>query len=270
MSLPGVLDPWREVIHPAALILPRPSDSEYADLKASIESRGMLTPVATFIDKKGEHWLLDGVSRLQVLVEMNQEILDNEGRWAVPTTPYYEEKGDDPYEIALSLNVVRRHLTPAQKREVIRQLREERPDLTDRAIARMAGVSHHTVADEREQEEETQTAAAGEETVTEPRVDPETGEVIENENVTHISRGVVQEPRTEVSGRRARGRQPGVRRPRAAAGDGDTANLPTVVFTGTVLPQAPKAQRVAEAKRCLKHLGLSVADLTPRGRRNAA
>lgn len=261
MQLPGILDPWREVIHPAALILPRPSDSEYSELKTSIEQRGVLTPLATYIDAKGEHWLLDGVSRLQVLVELGHKILDDEGRWAVPTTPYYAEQGHDPHEIAMSLNVVRRHLTPAQKRDVIRQLREERPELSDRAIARMAGVDPHTVGDVRHQEE-----ARAE---IEEQIDPETGEVLdETDNVTPIPRGV----RREESGRVARGRAPvsprerRQRRPRNGAEGGEV----TLAFIGTVLPSATKAARVAEAKRCLRHLGLTVGDLTSRSRRPAA
>jgi ParB-like chromosome segregation protein Spo0J len=268
MSLPGVLDPWREVIHPAALILPRPSEREYADLKASIAERGILTPVATFIDGKGEHWLLDGVSRLQALVELDQPILDNEGRWAIPTTPYSAEHGHDPYEIALSLNVVRRHLTNEQKREVIRQLREERPELSDRAIARMAGVSPHTVAEERQAAED-------------EGFDPETGEVVTNgelpvgddgedtqENVTPISRGVVRE-REEVTGRRARGRQaktPVQRRERRQQPAAEPVQEQGQPFVGTVLATASKTQRIAEAKRCLKFLGLTIADLAPKRR----
>jgi ParB-like chromosome segregation protein Spo0J len=282
MSLPGVLDPWRDVIHPAALILPRPNDAEYADLKASIETRGMLTPVATWVDASGEHWLLDGVSRLQVLVELDRKILDEEGRWALPTTPYYEDQGHDPYEIALSLNVVRRHLTQQQKREVIRQLREERPELSDRAIARMAGVSPHTVADERQAMEEEEVEAEIAETEAAEAasgeiVDPETGEVTERQAEAPITNGSDSEAppaprrtRREETGRRARGRQPQTpterRRVHRAAEPIDPDTGPEQPFIGTVLASATKAQRVAEARRCLKHLRLKLDDLATRRR----
>jgi ParB-like chromosome segregation protein Spo0J len=271
MSLPGILDPWREIIHPAALILPRPNDNEYSELKNSIEARGVLTPLATYVDKKGEHWLLDGVSRLQVMVELDKPILDDAGRWAVPTTPYYEEQGADPYEIALSLNVTRRHLTPEQKREVIRQLRQDRPELSDRAVARMAGVSPHTVGEVRHEAEDRAEEPA------EEQVDPETGEITVREpetgegddNVTHIARGVVQEPRQEETGRRARGRQPVTptqrRRPRSAP-DANGEDVDAKPFVGTILPTANKTARIAEAKRCVKHLGLVVTDLISRRR----
>jgi hypothetical protein len=37
-------------------------------------------------------------------------------------------------------------------------------------------------------------------------------------------------------------------------------------FVGTVLHTASKTARIAEAKRCLKHLGLTIADLAPKRR----
>ena len=267
MSLPGVLDPWREVIHPAALILPRPSETEYNDLKHSIETRGVLTPLATYIDAKGEHWLLDGVSRLQVLVELDKPILDAEGRWAIPTTPYSEEQGHDPYEIALSLNVIRRHLTNEQKREVINQLRSERPELSDRAIARMAGVDPKTVAHARHGQEEAEVEHDPETGEIIEEQEPETGDSQETATITPIRRA---RERREESGRRTRGRQPESPRQRLRRRQ-ETREAQTVVdgpqpFIGTILPNASKTARVAEARRCLKHLGLTVADLGPRRR----
>ena len=155
-ALPSTLDAWRDVIHPAALILPRPTPAEFADLKQSVEDHGLLSPLSTFIDKQGEHWLLDGVSRLQVMVELDRPVIDAENRWIVPTFPYYEEQGADPYEIALNLNVNRRHLTADQKREVIQALLEQRPDLSNRGIAHLAAASPHTVAAVREEHEQRQ------------------------------------------------------------------------------------------------------------------
>lgn len=145
-ELPEILDPWREVIHPAALILPRPSVIDYQTLKNDITANGILTPLTVFVDVKGEYWLLDGLSRLQILLELKQPVLDDHGRWAIPTTQYYEAKGDDPYTIVLSLNVSRRHLTPQQRREAIAAVLYARPDLSDRAVARVVGVSPATVA----------------------------------------------------------------------------------------------------------------------------
>jgi len=38
------------------------------------------------------------------MVELDKTVLDVEGRWAIPTTPYSEEKGHDPPS-ALTLKV---------------------------------------------------------------------------------------------------------------------------------------------------------------------
>lgn len=74
--------------------MPRPNETKYSELRNSIEARRVLTPLATYID--GDHWLINGVSCLQVMVELDKTVLDVEGRWAIPTTPYSEEKGHDP------------------------------------------------------------------------------------------------------------------------------------------------------------------------------
>jgi len=259
MTIPSSLDAWREVIHPAALILPRPNAADYAELKESIKARGLLTPLATFIDSGGEHWLLDGVSRLQALVELGQKVLADDGRsWAVATIPYKEEEGADPYEIALSLNITRRHLTPDQKRDLIRALREERPELSDRAIARMAGVSPHTVAAERRDHDEAEA-----ETV---QPNGEDASAYEEGDIREEGEPAAETPspepppeRREASGRRARGRKPG-----SVSEPEPPVQLPARPFIGTVLPSAPKARRVAEARRCIRYLQLAVDDLMRR------
>jgi len=289
-TVPGVLDAWRDVIHPAALILPRPNPVDYAELKHSVEKHGLLTPLSTFVDKSGEHWLLDGVSRLQVLVELDRPVLDADGRWAVPTLPYREDEGADPYEIALSLNVMRRHLTSEQKRDVIRALREERPDLSDRAIGRMAGVSPHTVADERRAQESngTSTAEHGDEAAAERFGDTAAasgstttgdddgyaeGDLQEDDgaepqgdppDLPPPSEPTPEPERHEETGQRARGRKPGKRNGGEETEEAEV--LPDKPFVGTVIPAAAKHMRIAEAKRCVKYLRLHVDDLQPRAR----
>jgi hypothetical protein len=166
--------------------------------------------------------------------------------------------------------VVRRHLSAAQKREVIRQLREERPELSDRAVARMAGVDPKTVAEERRAQEDEVAEDTQPEAETVETVDQETGEVTTETIVRPFERP--QRPREEATGRRARGRQPQSpvtrRRPREESEDEDEDRGEP--FRGTILPSATKVARVAEARRCLKHLGLTVADLTSRRRGAAA
>lgn len=244
-ALPDILDEYADLIHPAALLLPRPSATEYADLKASVEQRGVINPLATFVDRQGDHWLLDGLSRLQIMVELGMPVIDEANEWAMPTTPFYEDKGDDPYEIALMLNLARRNLTIEQRRQVIADLLEQRPDLSDRAIAKMAGASPHTVSSVRHEREEE--AAVGEATG-------------EDDDSTDEAEVEAQPERVEESGRRARGPRPKTRDER----EDDITEEP---FEGRILPSANKAARVAEAKRCIRHLRLEVDDLLPKSRR---
>ena len=102
--LPQTLTVWVEVIHPAALAMPRLDAAQYAALKSSIARHGLLVPLGIFVDGRGEHWLLDGVSRLQALVELGLPTLDSEGRWAMLTTNYHAGLGIDPFVLARELN----------------------------------------------------------------------------------------------------------------------------------------------------------------------
>ena len=61
--------------------------------------------------------------------------------------------------------------------------------------------------------------------------------------------------RFETSGKRARGRRPGVHYP--ANTPEPAVPLPDKPFIGTVLPGATKAARVAEAKKCVRYLQLA-------------
>lgn len=256
-ALPDILDDWRDVIHPAALLLPRPTESDYQGLKASIEERGVLQPLATYIDNRGENWIIDGVSRLQIMLELNMEVVDQEtNEWSVPTNPYHEKNGDDPYAIALSLNIARRHLTIEQKRQIIRDLHEARPDLSDRALARMAGVSPHTVAAERRDSEGEAEPAYDDDDTAETDDDTAAADDAPDDEDEADTTG-------ETNRQTRRQRQS---RDRAREDDTPDADEP---FTGTVLPSAGKNSRIAEVKRCVRHLRLQVDDLLPRSRRAA-
>jgi hypothetical protein len=59
----------------------------------------------------------------------------------------------DPYAIALSLNVHRRHLTTEQKRELIDKLLTAKPELSDRQIGKIAKADGKTVAARRTKKE---------------------------------------------------------------------------------------------------------------------
>jgi hypothetical protein len=53
---------------------------------------------------------------------------------------------DNPFAFVVSANIHRRHLTTAQKGELIEGLLGAKPEQTDRAIAKVAMADHKTVA----------------------------------------------------------------------------------------------------------------------------
>jgi hypothetical protein len=61
----------------------------------------------------------------------------------------------DPSAVVRSLNAHRRHLTPEQKREIIRKLLKATPEKSDRQVAKLAGVSHPHVGKVRRSLEQT-------------------------------------------------------------------------------------------------------------------
>jgi hypothetical protein len=128
-----------------------------------------------------------------------------------PYVVVYEADGVDPWDFVISANIHRRHLTREQKGDVIATLVLQQPELSDRAIAKLAKVDHKTVGAVRAK---TETAVNGEiphkpaaehveahvQVGHEPRVEqPEA-----NGRTVHIAPA----ERIEASGRKARGRKP--------------------------------------------------------------
>jgi hypothetical protein len=139
---------WRDVIkiHPAAELFPPLNDTERADLTASIKQRGILQPIVFWQpDKNGERQLLDGIHRLDAAERVGQLDLNN-FLWRL-------QIGGDPYEIAITLNLHRRHLTREQQNELIDKLLAARPEMSDRQIGKAAGKDNKTVAKRRKTKE---------------------------------------------------------------------------------------------------------------------
>jgi hypothetical protein len=67
---------------------------------------------------------------------------------------FHHVHGDDPYVLACSLNIRRRHLTAEQKRDLIAKLVKATPEKSNRLIAHQVKVSHPTVAKVRKQLEQ--------------------------------------------------------------------------------------------------------------------
>ncbi|MDO1582413.1 MT-A70 family methyltransferase [Rhizobium oryzicola] len=115
-------------------LLPPLSPEDYAALEADIIARGVLVPVE--YDEAGN--ILDGHHRVQICESLG--LVD----W-----PRFVRKGlseEEKRAHARALNLNRRHLSSAQKREIIEEQLKETPSISSRAIAARMGVDHKTVS----------------------------------------------------------------------------------------------------------------------------
>jgi hypothetical protein len=119
-------------LHPLTAMFPLMEAKEFASLVADIEANGLIEPIT----------LKDGA------------ILDGRNRYVACKTARYQFKAENFVELpkdqdalifVISKNMQRRHLTAEQKREIIRQLLEKKPNASSRAIASITRCSHHTV-----------------------------------------------------------------------------------------------------------------------------
>jgi len=184
---------WRDVykIHPAAEKWPILPADELRAIGEDIRANGMHNAVTLWRPKErfGADWLLlDGRNRLDAMELVGLETVEPQDKkhpdrgwhlkpFAVKLTFSYAE---DPWAETISLNAHRRHQTAEAKREAIAAVLMDRPDLSDREIARRTGASPTTVGKVRG--------------ATEPLMSTDG-----------------HKPRTEASGRKARGVKPGAK-----------------------------------------------------------
>ena len=104
--------------------------------------------------------LIDGRNRLDALAIARLLSVDDEGRLCTPrwsddqqcwiSTPERIKcqyvSGSDPYAIALSFNLHRRHLTSAQKRDLISKVLKARPEVSNATVAKQTMADDKTVA----------------------------------------------------------------------------------------------------------------------------
>ncbi len=125
------------------------SPEEYAALKAGIAENGVEVPVV--LDAEGE--IIDGHHRVRAWTELRDE-----GR---ELADYPREVRSDlktnaeKRELAWRLNMQRRNLNRAQKRALIAAKLKETPEWSDNRIAKLLGVSWHTVSEVRKELEAT-------------------------------------------------------------------------------------------------------------------
>ena len=114
-------------------VMPDMAQDEYEALKEDIAERGVMIPIE--FDENGN--VLDGHHRLKICAELGIADYPKIIRAGMSET--------EKWTHARKLNMARRHLTREQRREMIRAQIKDTPELSDRQIARMLGVSHSTV-----------------------------------------------------------------------------------------------------------------------------
>jgi ParB-like chromosome segregation protein Spo0J len=111
------------------------SKREYQDLKESIDKYGIKIPVA--IDE--DNGILDGANRTRIAAELGLPV--------IPTRIVECANTEEKRQLALSLNIDRRHLSPEERRQIVEARRQRVQEKRAagkslRAIAEEEGVSH--------------------------------------------------------------------------------------------------------------------------------
>ena len=155
---------WRDVlpIHPAADLFPLMSADELKALGEDIKKNGLQSGIVILETADGQS-LLDGRNRLDAMELGGLLIIDDEEIYLKRpdgTKGHIRERyidseisDSDPYSLAISLNVHRRHLTAQQKREVIAKVLKATPEKSNRQVAEAVKVDHKTVASVRTEKE---------------------------------------------------------------------------------------------------------------------
>jgi hypothetical protein len=135
---------WRDIlpIHPAAELLPLMDQNGQRNLGRNIKANGLQVPAIIHVDANGRRSLLDGRNRLDGIEYVGLPVLKD----GALDPELYQEISGDPLAYVLSANLHRRHLSTKDKRDLAGELLKRMPDKSDRQIAALVGISHHTVA----------------------------------------------------------------------------------------------------------------------------
>jgi hypothetical protein len=164
---------WRAhlKVHPAADLFPLMSQDELKALAEDIKTNGLQQPIILWRESSTDAPVLDdGRNRLDALALLDWlgppreraprepikkykrrvqssplSIGDDEDECRVIPERCFQIAGGDPYDLALSLNIQRRHLSAEQKRELIAKMLKAKPESSDRSIAEPLRVDHKTV-----------------------------------------------------------------------------------------------------------------------------
>jgi hypothetical protein len=116
--------------HPLAEFFPLMEGQEFDELVGNIKRRGLHFPITIF-----DNQIIDGRNRDRACLKAGVE----------PRYVAFAGKAEDIPRFIISANIHRRHLKPQQRRELLKKLINLHPELSNRAIADMAHVSHATV-----------------------------------------------------------------------------------------------------------------------------
>lgn len=118
--------------------MPPLSDEQYSALKSDIAERGVLVPVV----EDGESNVLDGHHRKRAWEELTALGFDLPD---LPRDVKTDLSEQEKVDLSVSLNLQRRHLNRAQRKEAIASLLKRTPERSDRWLAEIAGCDHKTV-----------------------------------------------------------------------------------------------------------------------------
>jgi hypothetical protein len=161
-AVPAEKKSWRDVfgVHPVADLFPlmkEESPDELRALSEDIKVNGLQNRIVIWEPPGNEKCeLFDGRNRLDALELAGLLIVDEDTVWLrrpdgtkcqMPAKYIDAEICEaDPYALAISLNIRRRHLTAERKRELIIEIIARAPKKSDRQIGKEIGVDHKTIA----------------------------------------------------------------------------------------------------------------------------
>jgi hypothetical protein len=155
---------WRQYlpVHPAAELFPLMAEAELKELAEDIKTNGLRSPIVMWPNSDKKLLLIDGRNRLDALALLGLLGVDESGCLTLKarSNDHWQfqcaHQVGDPYALALSFNVRRRHLTAEDKRDLIAKLLKVQPEKSNRAIADTIKIADHkTVGSVRAEKEAT-------------------------------------------------------------------------------------------------------------------
>jgi ParB-like chromosome segregation protein Spo0J len=126
------------IAHPLANMFPMIEGNAFEELKRDIAAQGILEPIRLY-----QGMILDGRNRYAAGKAVGHE-------FSVDDFIQWEGTLAEAEAWVISTNLHRRHLSAKQKQEMVRDRIRKTPEMSNRQIAKLLGVSHTMVADERE------------------------------------------------------------------------------------------------------------------------